>query len=161
MKHSTGTVMLLLGAVVLCTTVSPVEMLGAFQVIALAPTPTLRAVTKTEAPGQDLTKTSEVTKPLYKDFYSKTAVNVAPVVSTVLYQETDYSTVLNETWETQTLGFPTTVNQSTLVLKTSIITTPTPTLSYDEFEWPTETRTFTTALNMTTTTVVENTLPFV
>ncbi|KAF2353264.1 hypothetical protein FHG87_015981 [Trinorchestia longiramus] len=130
-------------------------------VIALLPTPVANKGVPQTVPPVNSLKTTEHAKPIYKDFYSKTQVIVTPVLSTVAYQEVDYMVPLNETWDKSEVAYVATINSTLGVATPSLMSTIRPQRAYEEFEWPTETQMYTTALNATTTRVVENTLAFV
>lgn len=92
-------------------------------------------------------------------YHHQTLVDIKHAVSTTLYQPVEYSTVLNDTWESASADYSEHFNHSTVMLRASPQMTSTAQHTWDKFEWPTETQMYTTALNATTTTVVENALP--
>ncbi|XP_018009043.1 uncharacterized protein LOC108666643 [Hyalella azteca] len=129
-------------------------------VLALLPTPVVDKGVPRTAPPENEIHSSQYATPVYKDYYSKTAVVITPVVSTVLYQEMLYETPLNETWERSTVLYSTVRNTTLGVSTPAFVPTVLPSRTYETYEWPTETQIYTTAINATTTRVVENTILF-
>jgi len=101
------------------------------------------------------------TNALYKDYYKKTEVDIAHVVSTTLFDTIEYSTVERvDPDEVVTVEYATVERVPTLTPTTSsLVPTVRATLAYEQFDWPTETQTYTVAANDSVTRVVENDLP--
>jgi len=96
---------------------------------------------------------------LYKDFYKKTQVDVRHVVSSTHYDTVEYSSVeMQEPDETITVEYATVALVPTATTSTTPVRTERVTLGYEEFDWPTETQTYTVAANASVTRVVENDL---
>lgn len=97
----------------------------------------------------------------YKDYYSKTRVDVRPVYVTTEYDPVEFSTVERETLEYSKVQNITTTNVPTsYVTQAPLVATVMATVPYEQFEWPLETQTYTQG-QVNVTRIVENDLAFV